>query len=300
MIFKRRSFQGQTDLDHMIELVLSHPSENQHVVDLVYRLCSWAITDIQNIALWENENKELVGWAVAQQPFSSLDYTLHPTIPRLEEQIIQWGKQRWHSIAEKRKMDTYFFIGAQENQIERVRRLQEHGFQKDDWSLSHMVKSLETSLPQTSLPDGFDIRSLAGEKEIEAYTKLHQAAFGTKNMTEDWRKRILQAREYTPALDLVITNPENALVAFCICWKCQIQEDILGQVEPIGVHPNYRGLGLGKAILIEGLQQMRVQEVETAFIEADSSNPISQNLYKKVGFQTIYETRAYYIILPAG
>ena len=73
---------GEADRARMLSLVQAHPAENIHVIDLPYRLCSWALDSPANVALWESEQGELLAWAVLQSPFWSLDYALHPAAPR--------------------------------------------------------------------------------------------------------------------------------------------------------------------------------------------------------------------------
>ena len=54
------------------------------------------------------------------------------------------------------------------------------------------------------IPAGFSIRPLKGQSEVAAYVDLHQTAFGTKNMTLEWRRRTLQQPAYRPDLDIVV------------------------------------------------------------------------------------------------
>lgn len=287
-------YRGESDLVRMSELVFAHPDQNLHVVDLDYRLASWAVTDPQNVALWENERGELVGWAVCQRPFSALDYALRPDFPDVEDAILLWGQTRWQTIARENGERTYYYVGVKSGQHDRITRLQQHGFQADDWSLSHKVRSAGGPMPSLPLPDGFTLRTLVGESECAAYATLHQTAFGTKNMTEDWRRRTLQQRTYRPELDLVAVAPDNQLAAFCIGWVALVQDQFMGQIEPIGVHPDYQGHGIGHALLAENLKRMEVHGAKTMLIEAESANPVSQHLYDAMGFRTAYEAVAYF------
>lgn len=285
------------DLSRMIDLVLAYPDHNFHVVDLPYRLASWALVDPHNVALWEDGQGALAGWAVAQRPFAALDYALKPGVPDLEDQILAWAAQRWQQIANESGSEVYFFTGVRADQPDRIARLGRHGFARDDWSLSHMVRALDRPIPPAAIPEGFTIRPLAGVSEAAAYTALHRAAFGSENMTADWRARTIEQAGYTPDLDLVMTAPGGSLAAFCICWIGSVQGQIVGQVEPLGVHPDYQNLGLGRILLAEGLRRMQAHGATTALIEAYSTNAVSQHLYHAVGFRTVYEAAAYFRVL---
>lgn len=165
--------------------MLVYPEQNMHVVDLDYRLASWAMTDERNIALWENDGGHLIGWAACQRPFSALDYALRPDYPDVEDAILTWGKQRWQAIARERGERLYYYVGVQDGQHDRMTRLERQGFHRDDWSLSHKVRSAGSPMSSLPLPEGFTLRTLAGESECAAYSALHRTAFNTENMTED-------------------------------------------------------------------------------------------------------------------
>jgi hypothetical protein len=78
MAIVKRSFSGEADKDRMAALACQFSSENLHVIDLPYRLSSWAFDDPDNISLWLDENLRLVAWAALQTPFWSIDYVFDP------------------------------------------------------------------------------------------------------------------------------------------------------------------------------------------------------------------------------
>jgi ribosomal protein S18 acetylase RimI-like enzyme len=146
--------------------------------------------------------------------------------------------------------------------------------------------SADSSLDKPALPDGFHIRPLAGENEVAAYVSLQRAVFGTDNMTEPWRRRIIHQPQYQPELDLVVSAPDGRLAAFCICWiDPNAAEGIIGQIEPLGVHENYRQLGLAKAILCEGLRRLRQLGAAWVYVQTDDFRDAAMQLYQAVGFQ---------------
>jgi ribosomal protein S18 acetylase RimI-like enzyme len=145
------------------------------------------------------------------------------------------------------------------------------------------------------VPAGYAVRPLAGEVEIEPYVHLHRAAFGTTNMTVAWRKRILGAAQHAPDLDLVAVAPDGALAAFCIGWLHQGVEGVEGQIEPLGVHPEHQGRGLGRALLFETLRRMMHQHgVDLAHIEVERDNTTARRLYERDGgFSPSYRALKY-------
>ncbi len=138
------------------------------------------------------------------------------------------------------------------------------------------------------LPPGFIIRPLAGEQEIDAYVDLHRKAFGTTQMTIEFRRSIMSSPGYDPQLDLVVQNSDGCLAAFCVCQinesENTLSEKKSGWTDPIGVHPDFRNLGLAKALIYEGLIRLRSCGMDHASLGTSSDNLAMINLAKTTGF----------------
>ncbi len=164
---------------------------------------------------------------------------------------------------------------------------------EDSWSKVLLQRPAQLPVTDSALPTGFLIRPLAGEDEVEAYVQLHRAAFESKNMTVEWRGRILRRPGYGSDLDLVAVAPDGRLAAFCICWLDTDLEKPSGQVEPLGVHEDFRNLGLGRAILSEGLRRLYLHGADRVYVETDVQRNAALELYTAVGFRPIQDVLVY-------
>ena len=297
----QREFSGETDKRAMIRLAQSFPNESVHVVDLPYRLSSWALDDPTNIGLWVDAEGQLQAWAVMQTPFWTIDYAYHPDADvSLHRQVLAWADHRARQALDTSSGRPCWFAMVFANQANRIRELEEAGFAcqadvgPDSWSKVLMQRSAHLVVPENALPAGFTIRHLRGEGEIEDYVELHRAVFGSNNMTVEWRTRTLSCPEYRSDLDLVAVAPDGRLAAFCVCWLGEDSEGRLwGQVEPMGVHEDYRKLGLGLAILSEGLQRLHQCGAESVYVETDKHRNAALGLYGVVGFRVIRDILVY-------
>ena len=73
---------------------------------------------------------------------------------------------------------------------------------------------------------------------------------------------------YKPELDLVAIAPDGTLAAFCYC-QLQPNPDeakTVGLIAMLGVRPAFRSIGLGKAILLAGMQQLKAEGIQMAFM----------------------------------
>ena len=144
------------------------------------------------------------------------------------------------------------------------------------------------------LPDGFIIRPLTGEDEVEAYVEMHQEVFESKSMTQEWRRRTLKRTEYVPELDLVAVAPDGQLAGFCISWlNKQSTLSMSGQVEPLGVRKEYRKLGLGRSLLLEGLCRLQERGAKVMYVETDNYRDEAFMLYQSVGYQVLEDVLVY-------
>jgi ribosomal protein S18 acetylase RimI-like enzyme len=73
-----------------------------------------------------------------------------------------------------------------------------------------------------------------------------------------------------------------------------------GQIEPMGVHADYRNVGLGRAMLSKNLRGMLLHEARQVFVETDSYRNPALALYEAAGFQVFREIWVYRKDYPLG
>ena len=308
MTIIQRELSRQADTQTMAALVRDYPIEPVHVTDLPYRLSSWALDDPANIGLWFDAGGRMLAWAVLQTPFWTIDFAFHPEADRnLRRQVWDWADKRAHGILDTPYGHPAWFVNVFADQTETIRDLERVGYASqadvdaDAWSKVLLRCSVEVANPRVSLPAGFTIRPLAGVGEVEAYVELHRAVFESRNMTVEWRRRTLCQPAYIPDLDLVAIVPSDRLAAFCVGWLRQDQSgEISGQIEPMGVHADYRHLGLGRAILSENLRRMHQYGARQVFVETDSYRNPALALYVAAGFRVFREILVYRKDYSAG
>jgi ribosomal protein S18 acetylase RimI-like enzyme len=288
MQFDQRSFRGHSDLMAMQALARAFPEDHLHTTDLPWRLSSWALDNRDNIGLWVAEDGRLIGWAVLQTPFWTVDYGIDPSwLGSLLPEILTWVDARVGQIHDTLYGHPAWYSMVFADQAERIRELEHAGWASqadvgdDSWSKVWMHQ--RGAVPAVFLPDGFGIRPLAGQAELEAYAELQCSVFESKNMTADWRRRTLEYPGYFPETDLVVVAPDGRLAALCIGWLDQKY----GQIEPCGVRSEFRSLGLGKAILVECVQRLYAHGADQIHLETDSYRNAALELYKSVGFHVV-------------
>jgi ribosomal protein S18 acetylase RimI-like enzyme len=120
------------------------------------------------------------------------------------------------------------------------------------------------------------------------------AAFGLDKPFEVYwprYQRFVRSPAFSPDLNLVIMAPGDRCASFCTCWLDPVNR--VGLFEPVGTHPDFQGLGLGKAVMMEGLHRMQDGGMRTAIVGAESDNPTAECLYRSIGFQAVNKLCTY-------
>jgi ribosomal protein S18 acetylase RimI-like enzyme len=302
MTYTSRPYAGWNDIPRVLHFASRYAAqagwlESEHVIDLPYRLSSWALDNPANVQLWQEAGEaggEVVAYTALQQPWLSVDYLIRPGAEReLAPQILAWAVERAQAMADQSRANGLLFAwaNADASELERVRFYQAYGFTRSDWVKLRLKCVLDTPMSMPVAPEGFRVRPLAGDAEVPAYVALHRAAFGTTNMTEEWRRRTLNVPQHALDLDIVAVAPDGQLVAFCIVWLSA--DGSAGQVEPVGVQPSYQRLGLGRAVLLEGLRRLGALGAHAAYVDADGDNDPAAQLYTSAGFKLIHTSAGY-------
>ena len=292
-----RAYQGESDKDQMLELTRQSLDENVHVVDMPYRLCSWAFDEPENIHLWFDENQKLTAWAALQTPFWTMDYVMRSYDSLLHNKILKWADERAKMIINTPHGRPAWYITIFEDQKIRVDDLETAGFAcqsnvgDNSWSQVFMKYAGERPPSGITPPAGFIVRSLAGENEVDGYVEAHQSAFQSRNMTVEWRSRTLKHPAYKPDLDIVVESPDKKIAAFCICWFDEVSKN--GQIEPLGRHKDFRGLGLGRVALLEGLRRLHDLGAKNIYVETDNFRDNAFKTYESAGFKVVRNILVY-------
>jgi mycothiol synthase len=150
-----------------------------------------------------------------------------------------------------------------------------------------MTRRLDTELPEPQLPAGITIRAFQPGQDERAWLAVNAEAFAEHPEQGSITEADLAARIAEPWFDpagfFVALRGED-MVGFH--WTKQ-HEDHLGEVYVLGVSPAAGGLGLGKALLLTGLEHLRRQgnTVVELYVEAD--HPDAVGLYSNYCFTTV-------------
>jgi len=135
--------------------------------------------------------------------------------------------------------------------------LAERGYKKTDGRYRVMIKSYPTKPETVILPDGFTIRDARTVPPF--YTALaHNHSFRYNQYNDGCEKGFAKIRtmpDYRPDLDLLLFDPEGQPAGLANFWISERSKT--AYLEPLGTVWWYRRMGLGKALITEGINRTR-------------------------------------------
>jgi ribosomal protein S18 acetylase RimI-like enzyme len=230
-----------------------------------------------------------LGWCLLTPAECALDVFAHPRLrgTAQAEAMFIWAEERLAAMVKAEGKDRLEVFWIFETDDWRVPFVESRGYTKKHAD-PHFMRSLADPIPAPTLPEGYGVRSSAGEQEAEARARTSYEAFQSK---WDWDKYMqrrlsfMRSPVYEDERDMVVTAPGGRIAAFCIYWLDPVNK--VGLFEPVGTHPDYQRQGLGKAVLLESLRRMKARGMETAIISTNEGNAAAEKLYESVGFRRV-------------
>jgi mycothiol synthase len=243
----------------------------------------------ETIFLWDGQRVDGVpdGWALLSPDWRTFDVFVHPEVrgSRQAAWMYAWAEERIEAIIRASGGKDIRTMWVSEEDGVLASYLEGRGFSRSPEEMIYFERSLDLQVPEPTLPQGWCVRPLAGETEHQNRAAASYAAFASEWPFEAYRQRYLdfmRSPAYASALDLVAVAPTGEIAAFCICWFDPVNRT--GLFEPVGTHPDFQRRGLGKSVILAGLEQMKAGGMTRAIVMAEGDYPASQRLYQSAGF----------------
>jgi mycothiol synthase len=160
--------------------------------------------------------------------------------------------------------------------------------------LWQMRRSLYAPLPRPLLPAGVELRPFRVGIDEDAWLTVNSRAFTSLPDQGGWKRADLELR---------IREPWFSADGFLMAWRADRlvgfhwtkvhggstsetghQHHPIGEVYVVGVDPDERGNGLGRALTVAGLHHLRSLDLSQAMLYVDTTNTAAISLYEGLGF----------------
>jgi GNAT superfamily N-acetyltransferase len=238
-------------------------------------LVAWGWASLPHrVARSDGSVKDITGACLAHQ--------VHPDHSELVDEVIDWYDGVTAGLER-----TVIPQAADEFGL---KRWAAHGYETDPASLGDTGSWTQlnerdlTDVEQPVLPDGFRFRT-ADEAGREAAVQAHRDAWAPSSYTAGSYEGVRRTPTYRGDLHVLVEAPGGTMAASTIMWLDEANGT--AEFEPVGTHPDYRRLGLGRAMPLHGMRLARAagaHHVTVACLGAPG-HPKARGLYYSVGFR---------------
>lgn len=293
-----RMYENQHDFEQMQGLLMEARSltndwRYSHVGELAFNYFMVAIhlEPQEHIRLW-HDNGKLAGYAILGED-PAFDWQVLPAYEwsGIEIEALTWAEARTDELRKlgETRWGGGLVSGARQDDIDRIAFLEQHDFQyRGDFAEVNMMRLLDKPIPESRLPDGYQVREVSETGEITNRASIQREVWHpwtVGNVSDDDYARFMRLPGYHRDLDIVSVAPNGVIAAYVNGWIDPLNK--IGDFGPVGALEAYRRQGLTRAALLEGLRRMKAYEMNRVCISTGVSNVPAQRLYESIGFKVV-------------
>ncbi len=232
------------------------------------------ITLEKNVFIWETDAGQIAA-VLNPEGHGHAFPQIHPDFrtSKLDEEMIAVAEERLTTTDKDGRQKLNFWIDSKDKSHQEI--LIQRGFHKvdppDSQEYQHR-RSLDEPLPETPAIAGYTIR-LQGDG-LELLERCYASGLGFHNDDihvardnrdhPDWYHHIQSAPLYRRDLDIVAVASDGSIASFCTIWFDDVTRT--AYIEPVATVPAHQRHGLGKAVILEGLQRLKRMGCKVAFV----------------------------------
>ena len=162
----------------------------------------------------------------------------------------------------------------------------------------------EREIPPPQLPDGYlltpwsdlDVERHASAQYLSFRNELDAQVFPCLSTLDGCRNLIAQIAgqsNFVSAATWLVCRRGDAPglpVTDCGTMQGLAGRRGTGAVQNVGITPEHRGLGLGRALVLQGLRGFRDTGMRRVHLEATAENSAAVELYRSIGFRLVKTT----------
>ena len=309
-----RSYAGESDLEPIAHLIntceeVDRLDEGTSISELQQEFNQPSLDVARDIRLWEDAGGKLIAYAQLwiSEPGEVIDgwlwFRVHPDARSgdVESATVAWGETRMREVEKELGVRVKLRSWTRAEDADRISVLASCGFKVDRY-FCRLARSLSEPIAEPQFPEGFALRLFPREQDSEAWVEMYNQSFidhwNHHDLTVELFKHGLAQPSYRKDLDLIAVAADGTFAAFCYCEISPQERDRTGRNEGwicvLGTRRGFRKIGLGRAMLLAGLQRLKAAGVETAILGVDAANPSGAlRLYESAGFHKIRDSISY-------
>lgn len=234
---------------------------------------------VGKIGIWEDE-KQIVGIATFDCQLGQAFCLTFPEYAFLKKKMLLYAKD---NISK----DGKFGVIIADNDLYFQDIAADLGFVATDDKESDAIFYLDKTSTEYKLPEGFHITTMKETYDPYQYLRVLWKGFnheldgeGEFQFSEE-KERFCKEEMFRPNVDLNLkvaaVAPDGNFAAYCGMWYDP--KAGFAVIEPVAADPKYRKMGLGKAVVLEGIRRVGELGAKTALVGS------KQQFYYSIGLR---------------
>jgi mycothiol synthase len=164
------------------------------------------------------------------------------------------------------------------------------------------LHQMERPLPLDE-PYDLPLRAFVPGQDEDAVVEVNRVAFANHPEQGQMTRAMLEEREAQSWFDpagFLLTELEGRLAGFCWTKLFAEEDPVLGEIHVIGIHPDFEGKGLGRGLVLAGLDHLAKAGATVGMLFVEADNQSALKLYDRLGFHIVRTDRSFAIELQPG
>ena len=284
-----RAFESDRDLARVIRLFADlhaatpHP-DYQHPGGMEWWLRR-IVKDDFKVFIWD-DGDDIAGFVI-----DDAGYLIPRTADRAVKswlQVIAWAERSFRASGR-----TTLELAAADDEPELREALLARGYEGSGSVSVELVFDVRGEPQVPALPMGYRLATLEDLGD-DSYIELHRAAWSTVKPSEYDRRLhdvVTAMPDFRRDMVPVVLAPDGTPAAYGIGWFDGLTHTV--EIEPLGTHPAYRKLGLGRAIVRDIHHRSWACGARSVMVWGSHANVAATRLYMSCGMEPRRTVRDY-------
>jgi ribosomal protein S18 acetylase RimI-like enzyme len=192
----------------------------------------------------------------------------------------------WAEASARDSAEPELFVSVAEEDDGLRELVARRGYEPSERYGYELVSDLAAEPASPELPGGFEMISLTPAL-ADAHVALHRAAWSRPNTPSSYDRRqhdaVVAMPDFRYELVPIVRAADGTLAAYCMSWWDERWASV--EIEPLGTHPDYRRLGLARAIVREVMRRAWELRARYVLVWGGTTNPEAKALYLSAGMR---------------
>ncbi|MCX7709728.1 MAG: GNAT family N-acetyltransferase [Clostridia bacterium] len=241
-------------------------------------------TKLSKIGLWESDG-EIVALATYEMLLGDAWFSMAPEFGCLKRELAEYAFEYLSKTDEHGNRSLNMNIDDKDKEFREIAL--DLGFQET----KDLEQTAEFIIPgqfsEVSLPEGYSIVSLSEENDLNKINRVLWRGFNHPGEVPDeeiqGRIKSQSGPDFNKDITMAVKAPNGNFVSYSGMWYDPNTDYAI--VEPVATDPDYRRMGLGKAVVLEGIRRCGEMGGKVAYVGS------GQQFYYAIGFKPLLENR---------